>query len=97
MPTRRLLTVVLMAAAAVLTGCAADQSTEMIAPGSYALDCSGGAPTWERCYALATKACKGGGYEIESQVSNEGSQNVGTNDWSTAGSEITRTMIVKCK
>ena len=90
-----MITTLALLVATMTTGCAADQSIEMLQPGTYALDCSGGAPTWERCHALAERACEGGPFEIKSQVSNEGSAGVGTNDWSTAGSEITRTMVVK--
>ncbi|MFP6816326.1 MAG: hypothetical protein VB949_11755, partial [Pseudomonadales bacterium] len=65
--------------------------------GVFVLDCSGGAPTWDGCHALADKACEGSGFEIQSQVTNAGSSSIGTNDWSTAGSQITRSMVVKCK
>jgi hypothetical protein len=82
---------------AVLGGCATSQSIELIAPGTYALDCSGGAPTWAGCHSLAQRACEGGDFEIQSQVSNAGSAGVGRNDWSTQGSQITRTMVVVCK
>lgn len=82
---------------AAMAGCASNQSIEMLAPGIYALDCSGGAPTWAGCHSLADRACKGSDFEIQSQVSNEGSTGVGTNDWSTAGSQITRSMVVKCR
>ena len=83
--------------ACATAGCAADRSIEMLAPGTYALDCSGGAPTWAACHALADTACNGASFEIKSQVSNEGSSGVGTNDWSTAGSQITRTMVIRCR
>ena len=78
-------------------GCASDKSTELIAPDTYAIDCSGGAPNWVRCHTRARAACKNGDFEIQSQVSNARSAGVGTNDWSTAGSQITRTMVVKCR
>jgi len=96
-PPRSAIIALALLIAAAMSGCAASKSIEMIAPGTYALDCSGGAPTWDRCHALADRVCEGGAFEITSQVSNEGSAGVGRNDWSTAGSEITRTMVVKCK
>jgi hypothetical protein len=71
-------------------------SIEMVTPGTYALDCSGGAPNWKRCHTLANKACNGAAFTIKSQISNAGSSGVGTNDWSTSGSQITRTMVVVC-
>ena len=83
--------------AATMLGCASDKSIEMLTPGTYALDCSGGAPTWGGCHTLADRACKGADFEIKSQVSNEGSAGVGRNDWSTEGSQITRTMVVTCR
>jgi hypothetical protein len=79
-----------------LAGCASDSSIEMLAPGTYAVDCSGGAPTWAVCHSLADRACEGGDFEIQSQVSNAGA-GVGTNDWSMGGSQITRSMVVRCK
>jgi hypothetical protein len=83
--------------AAGAAGCASEHSIEMLAPGTYAVDCSGGAPTWAGCHSLADRACKGSRFEIQSQVSNAGSAGVGSNDWSTAGSQITRTMVIKCE
>jgi hypothetical protein len=85
------------AVAMATSACSTNSSIEMLTPGTYALDCSGGAPTWAGCHALAKRACDGGSFEIKSQVSNEGSAGVGRNDWSTAGSQITRTMVVTCK
>jgi hypothetical protein len=93
----RTLATALTLAAMTLAGCASGRSIEAVSADTFALDCSGGAPTWAGCHALAEKACDGGRFEIQSQVSNEGSAGVGTNDWSTAGSQITRTMVVKCK
>ena len=90
-------TILALVIALGIGGCASDTSTEMLAPGVFALDCSGGAPNWNGCHALAERACKGAGFEIRSQVSNARSSSIGTNDWSTAGSQITRSMVVKCK
>lgn len=92
-----MITTLVLGIAVAMGGCASTKSTEMLTPGVFALDCSGGAPNWDGCHRLAARACKGTGFEIQSQVSNAGSSGVGTNDWSTAGSQITRSMVVKCK
>lgn len=82
---------------AIVSGCTTESRIESISPGTYALDCSGGGRSWDVCHELARSACNGRDFEIQSQVSNEGSGNVGSNDWSVAGSQITRTMVVRCR
>lgn len=80
-----------------LSACASNPRVEKLADGRFSIDCSGGTPSWTRCHALASKACDGGRFDVISQVSNEGSANVGRNDWSTTGSEVTRRMVVECR
>jgi hypothetical protein len=84
-------------AALGLSACASGPRLEALGDGRFSVDCSGGAPSWTRCHAIATDACAGGDFDVISQVSNEGSANVGRNDWSTTGSEVTRRMVVQCK
>ncbi len=80
-----------------LGACTSDPRIEALADGRFSIDCSGGAPSWNRCHTLATDACDGREFDVVSQVSNEGSANVGRNDWSTTGSEVTRRMVVECR
>ena len=80
-----------------LGACASNPRVEELADGRFSIDCSGGEPSWTRCHALATQACAGDRFDVISQVSNEGSANVGRNDWSTTGSEVTRRMVVECR
>ena len=87
----------IVSAAVGLSACASGPRVEELGDGRISVDCSGGAPSWNRCHALATDACDGRGFDVISQVSNEGSANVGRNDWSTAGSQITRRMVVACR
>ena len=72
----RIFAAALTLSAMTLAGCASTKSIEALSADTFALDCSGGAPTWAGCHALAEKACDGGGFEIQSQVSNEGSASV---------------------
>jgi hypothetical protein len=87
----------IVSAAIGLSACASNPRVQDLGDGRISVDCSGGAPSWTRCQALATEACAGRGFDVVSQVSNEGSGNVGRNDWSTAGSQVTRLMVVACR
>ncbi len=64
--------------------------------GTLSVDCPGGYHDWSRCHARAVAACGSAGFEIVSQVSNEGSSGIGTRDWSTSGSVVSRTLVVRC-
>jgi len=82
--------------AALLSSCAA-RDVRSLGDGAYSVDCSGGYHDWSACHAAARRVCRGGSVEILSQVSNEGSQGVGTRDWSTEGSEVSRRMTFRCR
>ena len=78
----------------ILASCAG-QPVEDLGDSTYRIDCSGGHHDWSGCSARAQKVCEGG-YDIVSQLSDEGSSGVGVNDWRYRGSEVTRAMTVKC-
>jgi hypothetical protein len=64
--------------------------------GTLSVECAGGYHDWSQCYQRAADACRPGAMEIVSRVSNEGSSGVGSRDWSTAGSVVSRTLVVRC-
>lgn len=64
--------------------------------GTLSIQCSGGYHDWSQCYRRAASVCRPDGVDIVSQVSNEGSAGVGTRDWSSEGSEVSRTLVVRC-
>ncbi len=66
------------------------------ADGTLSIGCSGGYHDWSGCYKRAARACRPGRVEIVSQVSDEDSNGVGTRDWSVGGSEVSRTLVVRC-
>ena len=80
-----------------VTACAFGGKLQTLDDGSYKVECSGGYHDWTACNEAARRACRGGGVEILSQVSNEASQNVGSRDWSEGGSEVSRSMNFRCK
>lgn len=79
-----------------LAGCASD-GVRRDDDGSITISCAGGYHDWSGCFSRAESACKSRGFEILSRVSNEGSDGVGSRDWSTEGSEVQRTMIIRCR
>ena len=79
-----------------LSACAA-RDVRALGDGVYSVDCSGGYHDWSACNDAARRLCRGGAVEVLSQVSNEGSQGVGSRDWSTAGSEVSRRMTFRCR
>ncbi|NIP13791.1 MAG: hypothetical protein GWM88_03215 [Pseudomonadales bacterium] len=84
-------------AALGLGACASEPRVVELSDARFSVDCSGGTPSWARCHELAAQACADRSFDVVSQVSNEGSANVGRNDWSTTGSEVTRRMVVECR
>ena len=80
----------------VVAACAGGPTTRTLDNGDVWVDCSDGTPGWGSCHRLARKACRGD-FDIQSQTSNEGSSGVGRNDWSRAGSIITRSIVVTCR
>jgi hypothetical protein len=79
-----------------LAGCAAD-GVRHDDDGSITINCAGGFHDWSGCYSRAESACRSSGFEILSRVTNEGSEGVGSRDWSQAGSEVSRTMVIRCR
>ncbi|HEX7037713.1 MAG TPA: hypothetical protein VF210_18225 [Pseudomonadales bacterium] len=87
-------------ATAVLTalaGCAGTGAVRQNPDGTLSIDCAGGYHDWSRCHARAADACGRAGYEIVARLSNEGSSGVGVRDWSVGGSEVARTLVVRCR
>ncbi len=79
-----------------MSSCAASGKIKELESGDWQIDCSGGFHNWSGCHNLAERICGKGGFEILSRITNEGGANVGSNDWSTAGSIISRSMVVRC-
>ncbi|MFU8814539.1 MAG: hypothetical protein ACNA7W_04275 [Pseudomonadales bacterium] len=79
-----------------LAGCAT-QPVRYDDDGTVTIRCAGGYHDWSGCFSRAEAACGSPGYEILSRVSNEGSDGVGSRDWSQAGSEVSRTLVVRCR
>lgn len=78
-------------------GCASSDGVRRHDDGTISIDCAGGYYDWSRCHARAAAVCGRGGFDIVSQVSDEASQGVGTRDWSAQGSEVKRTLRVRCR
>lgn len=81
----------------VVAGCAGTGGPRQNEDGTWSIQCAGGYHDWSRCLARAENLCGRAGFDIVSRVSDEGSSGVGTRDWSTEGSEVQRTMIVRCR
>jgi hypothetical protein len=79
-----------------LAGCA-NEGVRPNQDGSITVACTGGFDDWSGCYSRARATCGAAGYEILSRVSNEGSSGVGTRDWSVGGSEVSRTLVARCR
>jgi hypothetical protein len=88
----------LMAAGLLLAGgCAATDAVRRHDDGTISIDCAGGYYDWSRCHSRAAAICGRNGFDIVSQVSDEASHGVGTRDWSASGSEVRRTLRVRCR
>jgi hypothetical protein len=79
----------------LLAGCAG-QGVRRNDDGTLSIECAGGYHDWSACHQRAIAACRPDGFEIVSRLSNEGSSGVGSRDWSQQGSEVQRTMVVRC-
>lgn len=94
---RRGCTVAALLIAGAFAGCAGtSDAVRRNDDGTLNVQCSGGYHDWSRCHERAAAACRPDGFEIVSQVSNEGSSGVGSRDWSAAGSEVSRVLVVRC-
>jgi hypothetical protein len=85
-----------LVAAALVAGCAATSGVRENDDGTLSVQCSGGYHDWTRCHQRATRACGDRAFDIVSRVSDEGSSSVGSRDWSRDGSEVSRTLVVRC-
>lgn len=81
----------------LLAGCAGSQAVVKNDDGTLSVRCAGGYHDWSVCHQRAIDACRPAGFDIVSQVSNEGSSGVGTRDWSPEGSVVERTLVVRCR
>ena len=88
--------VALIVVAFVTSACASPGTIKQLEGGDWEIDCSGGYHDWSGCHSRAKRICGKAGFDIVSQITNEGGGNVGSNDWSASGSIITRSMVVRC-
>lgn len=86
---------VLLSAVAAIGACATYE-VEQLDTHTYSIECPGGYNDWSGCLKAAKKVCDVAGYDIVSRLSNEGSSGLGVKDWSTSGSLVSRTMVVRC-
>ena len=63
----------------------------------YIFNCSGNASTWGKCYERAGDTCKEKGYEILEKISETLTSSSGNPLEQHSGTDINRTMIIKCK
>jgi hypothetical protein len=63
--------------------------------GLLQVDCPGGYHDWSGCLAAARRHCGDQGFRIVAEISDEGGS-VGTRDWSSEGSEVSRTLEFRC-
>ena len=84
-----------LAAGTLLAACSSAAPVTVLEDGSLRVACPGGYHDWSRCEAAARSQCGAGGYQELGRISDEGG-NVGTRDWSQAGSDVTRSMTFRC-
>lgn len=84
-----------LGAAILLAACSSAAPVTVLGDGSLRVACPGGYHDWSRCEAAARSQCGAGGYQELGRISDEGG-NVGTRDWSQAGSDVTRSMTFRC-
>jgi uncharacterized protein YceK len=77
-----------------LSGCAtASKTYTPDGRQGYVIDCSGQALTWGKCYEKAGDLCGSAGYDILSQVADQGATVAGI----YGASVITRSLVITCK
>jgi hypothetical protein len=64
--------------------------------GRYSVDCPGGYHDWTRCNRAARNTCGEGNVEVDTRTSDEAGD-VGTKDWSSEGTVVSRRMIFHCR
>ncbi|HAR30999.1 MAG TPA: hypothetical protein DCR65_05700 [Gammaproteobacteria bacterium] len=84
-----------LTAALLLAACSTAAPVTALEDGSLRVGCPGGYHDWSRCEAAARAQCGAGGYQELGRISDEGG-NVGTRDWSQAGSDVSRSMTFRC-
>jgi hypothetical protein len=84
----------MIAVVVALVGCAtASKTYTPDGRQGYVIDCSGQALTWGKCYEKAGDLCGSAGYDILSQVADQGATVAGI----YGASVITRSLVVACK
>lgn len=84
--------------ASILSGCATayrtftDDGKE-----GYNINCSGSGLNWGMCYEKAGKICGTKGYTVLQKDGDQGASLYGNQYGVYAGSQISRSMIIKCK
>ena len=82
--------------AALFTLAACGGQVQQLEDGRYSVDCPGGYHDWVRCDRSARRTCGNRDPVVVSRVSTEAG-NVGTRDWSSEGSMVSRRMIFQCQ
>jgi hypothetical protein len=88
----------IVAAAVLLGGCATARMTHTSdGKQGYVLNCSGTAASWGKCYERAGDICGERGYEVLEKIGETLSSSTGNFIEQHSGTDINRTMIIKCK
>lgn len=92
-------TTIILLITLILSGCAATAVKTYTGDGKegYNIDCSGNGLSWGMCYEKAGKICGTKGYVVLEKDGDQGSSLSGNQYGIYASSEITRSMIIKCK
>lgn len=82
----------------ILSGCATAVRT-FTADGKegYNIDCSGSELSWGKCYEKAGSICGTKGYTVLQKDGDQGMSVAGNQYGIYAGTQISRSMIIKCK
>ena len=95
MPTR---SIFVLLAPLLILGCAtATKTFTTTGKEGYVINCSGGALNWGMCYEKAGDICGDRGYDVVQKSGDKGFLAGGTTYGFSAGSTISRTLIIQCK
>lgn len=84
--------------AALVSGCVAPKRIRLPDGNQgYAITCNGSARTWNWCYEQAGKACGAAGYDVLTQDGEQSPNGVATQYGAMIGSNVTRSMLIRCK
>lgn len=91
-------TTLILLITSILSGCATAVKTYTgDGKEGYNIDCSGSGLSWGKCYEKAGEVCGMNGYVILEKDGDQGSR-LSSNQYGVyASSEISRSMLIKCK